>query len=49
MWSPLADAILVPFQRRSIDLWTGNQICALVAEARHVNERLRARAMWLNS
>jgi chromosome partitioning protein len=41
----VADAILVPFQPRSIDLWTGNQIGALVAEARHVNERLRARAI----
>jgi hypothetical protein len=34
----VADVILIPFQPRSVDLWTGSQIAALVAEARHVNE-----------
>jgi chromosome partitioning protein len=38
----VADAILVPFQPRSVDLWTGEQIAALVSEARNVNEDLRA-------
>ena len=37
-----SDAILIPFQPRSVDLWAGVQIAALVAEAREVNERLRA-------
>jgi hypothetical protein len=37
----VADAILIPFQPRSVDLWTGSQIAALVAEARHVNEELQ--------
>ena len=37
--------ILVPFQPRSVDLWTGSQIAALVAEARHVNEPLHAFAV----
>jgi cellulose biosynthesis protein BcsQ len=41
----VADAILIPFQPRSVDLWTASQIGALVAEARHVNERLRALAI----
>lgn len=38
----VADAVLIPFQPRSVDLWAGAQIGALVAEARHVNEGLRA-------
>jgi chromosome partitioning protein len=37
--------ILIPFQPRSVDLWTAGQIAALVGEARHVNEPLRALAM----
>jgi chromosome partitioning protein len=41
----VADAILIPFQPRSVDLWAAGQIAALVAEARHVNERLRAFAL----
>jgi chromosome partitioning protein len=41
----VADAILIPFQPRSVDLWTGSQIAALVAEARHVNEDLQAFAI----
>ncbi len=40
-----ADAILVPFQPRSVDLWTGEKIAALVQEAREVNEALRAYAV----
>jgi chromosome partitioning protein len=38
----VADVVLIPFQPRSVDLWAGAQIGALVAEARHVNEALRA-------
>ncbi len=38
----VADVILIPFQPRSVDLWAGAQIGALVAEARHLNEGLRA-------
>jgi chromosome partitioning protein len=38
----VSDAILIPFQPRSVDLWAGVQIAALVAEAREVNDRLRA-------
>ena len=38
----VADTVLIPFQPRSVDLWAGAQIGALVAEARHVNEALRA-------
>ena len=41
----VADVILIPFQPRSVDLWTASQIGALVAEARHVNEGLRALAI----
>jgi chromosome partitioning protein len=41
----VADAILIPFQPRSVDLWAGAQIGALVAEARAVNEQLRAYAI----
>jgi chromosome partitioning protein len=38
----ISDAILIPFQPRSVDLWAGAQIAALVAEAREVNDGLRA-------
>jgi len=41
----VADVILIPFQPRSVDLWVGAQIAALVSEARQVNETLRAFAM----
>jgi chromosome partitioning protein len=41
----VADAILVPFQPRSVDLWVGEQIAALVSEARCLNEPLRAYAL----
>jgi hypothetical protein len=38
----VSDTILFPFQPRSVDLWAGTQIAALVAEAREVNDGLRA-------
>jgi chromosome partitioning protein len=38
----IADVVLIPFQPRSVDLWAGAQIGALVAEARGLNEDLRA-------
>ncbi len=38
----VSDAIQIPFQPRSVDLWAGAQIAALVAEAREVNDGLRA-------
>lgn len=41
----VADAILVPFQPRSVDLWTGEQIAGLVEEARAVNDGLKAYAL----
>ena len=41
----IADAILVPFQPRSVDLWTAEQIAGLVVEARAVNEGLIAYAL----
>jgi chromosome partitioning protein len=34
----VSDAILIPFQPRSVDLWAGVQIGALVGEARAVND-----------
>jgi chromosome partitioning protein len=41
----IGDAVLIPFQPRSVDLWVGTQIAALVDEARQVNETLRAYAL----
>jgi chromosome partitioning protein len=41
----VADAVLIPFQPRSVDLWVAAQIAGLIAEARHVNERLKAWAL----
>ena len=38
----VADVVLIPFQPRSVDLWAGAPIGALVAEARHVNAALQA-------
>ncbi len=38
----VADLVLVPFLPRSVDLWAGAKIAALVAEARDLNEGLRA-------
>lgn len=44
----VADTLLVPVQPRSFDVWALDQIAALVAEAREINEGLRAVAI-LNS
>jgi chromosome partitioning protein len=41
----VADVILIPFQPRSVDLWTATQMSSLVIEGRHVNEKLRACAI----
>jgi chromosome partitioning protein len=41
----VADTILIPFQPRSVDLWAGARMGALVAEARAVNDGLRACAV----
>jgi chromosome partitioning protein len=41
----VADTVLIPFQPRSVDLWTAAQMSSLVNEARHVNEHLRACAL----
>jgi chromosome partitioning protein len=41
----VGDAILIPFQPRSVDLWVGTQIAELVDEAMQVNEKLRAYAL----
>jgi chromosome partitioning protein len=41
----IADAILMPFQPRSVDLWAGAQIGALVAEARSLKDDLQAYAV----
>jgi chromosome partitioning protein len=41
----VADTVLVPFQPRSVDLWVGSQIGGLIAEARSVNENLKAFAV----
>jgi chromosome partitioning protein len=41
----VADTVLVPFQPRSVDLWVGSQIGGLIAEARSVNENLKAFAI----
>ena len=41
----VGDAILIPFQPRSVDLWVAGMIAGLVEEARQVNDRLRAYAL----
>jgi chromosome partitioning protein len=41
----VADTILVPVQPRTFDLWAIDDIAALIAEAREINERLRALAI----
>jgi chromosome partitioning protein len=41
----VADTVLIPFQPRSVDLWAAGHIVSLVAEARCINERLRACAI----
>lgn len=41
----VSHAILIPFQPRSVDLWAGTQIAALISEAREINDGLRACAV----
>jgi chromosome partitioning protein len=41
----VADVVLIPFVPRSLDVWVGIQIGALIAEAREINESLRALAL----
>ena len=41
----VADTLLVPVQPRSFDVWALDQVAALVAEAREINEGLRAVAI----
>jgi cellulose biosynthesis protein BcsQ len=38
----IAYVVLVPFQPRSVDLWASGQVGALVAEAKAINDALRA-------
>ena len=38
----IANVVLVPFQPRSVDLWASGQVEALVAEAKVINDALRA-------
>lgn len=38
----VADQVVIPFLPRSVDLWAGAKIAALVSEARDLNEGLRA-------
>jgi chromosome partitioning protein len=44
----VADVLLIPVQPRSFDVWALDQVAALVAEAREVNDGLRALA-FLNA
>lgn len=41
----VADTLLVPVQPRSFDVWALDQVATLVAEAREINEGLRAVAI----
>jgi chromosome partitioning protein len=41
----ITETLLIPFLPRSVDLWAGPQMVALVAEARVINEGLRALAV----
>jgi len=41
----LADIFLIPFQPRSLDVWTLNKVIALIREARSVNPKLKAYAV----
>lgn len=41
----VADTILIPVQPRSFDLWAVDDVTALIAEAREINEGLRAVAI----
>jgi chromosome partitioning protein len=44
----VSDLVLVPVQPRSFDIWSADQMAALVAEAREINPALRAVA-FLNA
>jgi chromosome partitioning protein len=44
----ISDTVLVPVQPRSFDIWSADQMAALVAEAREINPGLRAVA-FLNA
>jgi chromosome partitioning protein len=37
-----ADVVLVPFQPRSIDIWSADQMATLITDARTINERIAA-------
>ncbi|HTA46354.1 MAG TPA: AAA family ATPase [Bryobacteraceae bacterium] len=41
----VADTVLIPLKPRSFDLWRSEETCELVAEAREINESLRAVAV----
>ncbi len=41
----VSDMLLVPVQPRSFDIWAVEQVAALVAEAKEINENLRAFAV----
>jgi chromosome partitioning protein len=41
----VADAVLAPFQPRSVDIWSAVHLTALISEARAINESLRAVAV----
>lgn len=38
----ISDVFLVPFQPKSFDIWTMSQVCSLIAEAKIINEELKA-------
>jgi chromosome partitioning protein len=44
----VSDVLLVPVQPRSFDIWAIDQVAVLVAEAREINQKLRALA-FLNA
>jgi chromosome partitioning protein len=44
----VSDTLLVPVQPRTFDIWAIDQVAAMVAEAREINDRLRA-LMVLNA
>ena len=45
----VSDVVLVPVQPRSFDIWSADQMAALVAEAREINPGLRAVGAFLNA
>jgi len=38
----ITDTLLIPVQPRTFDVWAMDQVCALIEEARTINERLQA-------